>query len=96
METCKTGNFNGTNGLIYRRSDGINVAVMLNRTSREELHLPCGDDAPPPAGQVVPTWDIVNEVGGEGLRDIGQRILFEQDQIGRRAIFDGSTPAFAV
>ena len=63
-ETYKTGNFNGTNGLIYRRSDGINVAVTLNRTSREELQLPCGDDATPPAGQVVPTWDIVNEVRG--------------------------------
>ena len=42
-EMYKTGKLDGTNALIYRRSDGINVAVTLNRTPREKYCRACPD-----------------------------------------------------
>jgi hypothetical protein len=56
----KAGNFHGTSAVIYRQSDGINVAIILNHYSGETYDPP-GDAAravtppPPPA----PTWDLV-------------------------------------
>jgi len=51
VETYRTGGFNGTDALVYRRSDGINAAVILNRQGREDLRLPCDAD-PPTAGDL--------------------------------------------
>ena len=60
----KTGGFNGTSALIYRQSDGVDVAVILNRMSGETFDPACDGDSttPPPAS--VPTWDLVQLVAG--------------------------------
>jgi len=63
-EMYKTGNMDGTNAVIYRRSDGVSVAVTLNRTSREEYLTACSSDTTTPDGQSVPDWDVVDLVRG--------------------------------
>jgi N-acyl-D-amino-acid deacylase len=54
-ETYRTGSFNGTEALMYRRSDGIDLAVAVNRLA-STVALPCPDDPPLPADLVVPAW----------------------------------------
>jgi CubicO group peptidase (beta-lactamase class C family) len=54
-ETYRTGSFNGTEALMYRRSDGIDAAVVVNRLVNT-LVLPCPDDPPLPADLDVPNW----------------------------------------
>ena len=61
-EMYKTGNLDGTNALIYRRSDGINVAVTLNRTPREKYCRACPDDTVTPDGEPVPDWNLLKLV----------------------------------
>ena len=62
-QTYRTGSFNGTEALMYRQSDGTNVAVIVNRLSSSTLALPCLDDPPTPSDLVVSGWPgLLNSV----------------------------------